>query len=249
MSTLQDHLTRDPIRAAVWGVSGSAKTTLLGMAAQFEELYPMYIADFDRRVSSLRARIPKEYWDRIHTDSYDDKGVQGNAWTTWEAKIQRLESEGYKTVCMDSMTFALDAAMARVLMLDGNKPATMNPQLQHYLTQQSMVKDILVRLCSKKFNFLCTFHEGTDKDEISGRLFKAFAVTGKLAERVPGYFNEIWHCEVVVDVEGGSAYRVRTRSDMTYAARTTFKTLKTVEFQDQIWPKVLAEIKAEKVTT
>jgi len=36
---------------------------------------------------------------------------------------------------------------------------------------------------------------------------------------------------------------IRTRSDMTYSARTSFKTLADVEQQDKIWPKIIAERK------
>lgn len=246
MPSLNDFISKDPIRAAIWGASGSGKTTLAALMAQFEQFRPIYFFDWDRRMSALRASIPQDLWQYIFADTYSDGQQQGSAWTKMEAKVMTLESEGYKTVVWDSMTFGLEGIMARVLMLDGNKSATTNPQLQNYLSQQSAVKAMLQKLCSAKYNFLCTFHEGTDKDEISGRIFKAFAITGKLVQSVPGYFNEIWHTEINQLASGESDFTVRTRSDYTYMARTSFKSLKAVERQGDVWPKITGEMEVER---
>lgn len=244
MPTLAETAGSDPIRAAVWGVSGAGKTTLAGLMAAHEELRPVYFADWDRRIVSLRARIPKEYWKFIESDTYTDTNIQGGGWTAFEAKMVNIQSLGYKTVVIDSMTFMLMGLMNRVLILDGNRPSTANPQLQNYLTQQSMVKDQLQKLCSKRINVICTFHEANDKDEYSGRVFKAFAITGKLTETVPGYFNEIWHCAIMPGNPGQEPdYVVKTKSDGVYMARTTFKSLKSHEKQSEFWPKVVAEMK------
>lgn len=242
MPTLTETASTDPIRAAVWGVSGAGKTTLAGLMAAHEELRPIYFADWDRRIVSLRARIPKEYWGFIHSDVYTDTNIQGSGWTAFESKMMSIQNEGFKTVVIDSMTFMLMGVMNRVLMIDGNRPSTATPQLQHYLQQQSMVKDILQKLCSKKINIICTFHEANDKDEYSGRVFKAFAITGKLTEVVPGYFNEIWHCAIMPGQPGQEPdYVVKTKSDGVYMARTTFKMLKAYEKQADFWPKVVEE--------
>lgn len=246
MPLLSEVVEKDPIRAAVWGVSGSAKTTLAGLMAQYDEFRPIYFADWDRRIVSLRARLPRELWDYIGADTYTDTNIQGGAWTQFEAKVSGIHTEGYKTFVIDSMTFMLMGIMNRVLMLDGNKPSTSNPQLQHYLSQQSIVKDILQKLCSKKMNIICNFHEANDKDEVTGRVFKAFAITGKLTETVPGYFNEIWHCEVQQPPGSEPEYVVRTKSDVTYMARTTFKTLKSVERQSELWARIIEEMKGFK---
>lgn len=247
MATLEEAAATEPIRAAVWGQSGSGKTTLAGLMAEFDEFRPIYFADWDRRFVSLRARIPRELWPHLHHDVYTDTNIQGSAWTSFEAKMIAIERapEKYKTVVIDSVTFMLMGLMNRVLVLDGNKSSTSNPQLQNYLSQQSAVKDMLQKLCSKKLNVICTFHEANDKDEYSGRLFKAFAITGKLTETVPGYFNEIWHCSIAPAAAGQEPeFVVRTKGDGIYMARTTFKKLKASEKQTEFWPKVIAEMKA-----
>lgn len=244
MPTLSETAIYDPIRAAVWGVSGAGKTTLAGLMAAYEEFRPIYFADWDRRIVSLRARVPKELWQFIHSDVYQDSNIQGGGWTAFEAKMINIEKEGYKTVVIDSMTFMLMGLMNRVLVLGGNRPSTSNPQLQDYLSQQSMVKDMLQKLCAKKLNLICNFHEANDKDEYSGRVFKAFAITGKLTETVPGYFNEIWHCAIAPMTPGQEPdFIVKSKHDGVYMARTTFKSLKATEKQSDFWPKVIAEKK------
>lgn len=242
MPPLTETVSSDPIRAAVWGKSGDGKTTLIGMMAKYERFRPIYFFDWDKRIVSLRARIPQELWPHIHSDPYGDTNIQGGGWTAFEAKMQQVDREGYKTVVIDSVTFMLMGLMNRVLTLDGMKPSTSNPQLQNYLSQQSMFKDCLQKLMSKKINVICTFHEGNDKDEYSGRVFKAFAITGKLTETVPGYFNEIWHCEIQQGAAGTEPqYMVRTRGDSVYMARTTYKTLDACEPQSAIWDKIVRE--------
>ena len=130
--------------------------------------------------------------------------------------------------------------MARVLGLE-SKPATTTPQLQHYMLQQSLCKDLVQRLCSKRLNVIATTHEDADKDEVTGRVFKAVALTGKLAQRIPGYFNEFWHTEIIQSSGSEPKYQVRTRSDQIFSARTTFKSLSSLEDQANIWPKILKE--------
>lgn len=242
MPTLAETVMLDPIRAAVWGVSGAGKTTLAGLMALYEEFRPLYFADWDRRIVSLRSRIPREVWEHIKSDVYQDTNIQGGGWTGFEAKMLTIDKEGYKTLVIDSMTFMLMGLMNRVLMLNGTRPSTSNPQLQDYLSQQSMVKDMLQKLMSKKLNVLCTFHEANDKDEYSGRVFKAFAITGKLTETVPGYFNEIWHCAIAPMTPGQEPdFVVKTKHDGVYMARTTFKGLKATEKQSDFWGKIVAE--------
>ena len=238
---LSDIVESDPIRGLVYGVSGSGKTSLLGLMALYEELRPIYYFDWDLRITSLRAKLPKEAWDFIEADPYRDTRIPGEAFTLMEAKIERLESSGFRTVIVDSMTFAMQGIMNRVLFLDGNKPPTSTPQLQHYMQQQSLVTSLVSRLCARKLNVFLTAHEDTSKDEVSGRLFKAVDLTGKLAQRIPGYFNEFWHTEIQQLSGREPEFKIRTRSDQVYAARTSFSTLDSLEDQAKIWPKILKE--------
>lgn len=239
---LSDLISKDPPRALVYGPTGAGKSTLAGLMAMETVLRPVYIADWDLRVASLRRKLPAEVWQYIEVEPYRDVNVQGEAFTKLMAKLERLQSEGFKTFVNDSLTFCTRAAMARVLMLDGNKPATFTPQLQHYMQQISLIEELVSRACAKNMAVVMTCHEDTQRDEVLGRLYKAVDLTGKSANRIPGYFNEFWHCEIIQSSQKEPEYSVRTRSDMVYAARTSYKSLGAVESSDKIWGKIVKEM-------
>lgn len=240
-------ISNDPPRCLIYGPTGAGKSTLAGLMALHAQFSPIYVADWDLRIASLRRKLPSSVWQNIEAEPYRDVNVQGEAFTKLQAKLERLPAEGFKAFVNDSLTFCTRAVMARVLMLDGNKPPTFTPQLQHYMQQISMVEEFVSRACSKNMAVLMTCHEDTQRDEILGRLYKAVDLTGKSANRIPGYFNEFWHCEVLQTTTKEPQYCVRTRSDMVYAARTSFKTLDPVEAADGIWGKIVAEMSQNTV--
>lgn len=237
---LSELAASDPISALVYGPSGTGKTTLLGLMAMHPELSPVYIADTDLRAVSMRVQVPQEAWQNIEVVPYRDSRVQGEACTMLEYNLGRLAD--FKTIVIDSFTFLMNIViMSKVLYLDGGKPATQTPQLQNYMQQQSIAKKILSDTRSKGTNFIITCHEGTLKDDVSGRLFKGLDLSEKFANVVPGYFNELWHTEVQQLTGKEPAFMIRTRSDMVFSARTTFRTLDTLERQELIWPKIIRE--------
>ena len=243
MATLAESLARDPVRGLIYGPVGSAKTTLIGMMALHEELRPIYIFDFDLRISSLRVRIPKEYWNFIESDPYRDSKVPGESFTLAEYKLSQLDPKKFKTIVIDSGTFMCDAVMYRVLALDG-KSSTSTPQTQNYMQQRSLVRDFVSKCCAQQWNFICTAHETTDKDDITGRLFRTISIAGpKLSEKLPGFFNEFWHTEIRQRSGQEPEYVVRCKSDILYSARTSFKLLEQIEPQEKIWGKIVEEMK------
>ena len=238
---LNETLENDPLRILPYGTSGAGKTTLIGRLVEFEEFRPLYVADWDLRIASLRATLPQTLWQYVESDPYRDGNIGGEAFTLMQAKIEKLSSLGIKTFVVDSGTFMMKGIMNRVLALDG-KPVTMNPQLQHYNSQIAIFEEIVARICGKKINVIMNCHESTIHDEVTQRVYKVIDVTGKKApNRIPGYFNEFWHCEVRQSTAKGSEFIVRTRSDNTYAARTSFRSLDNEEPQTTIWQKIIKE--------
>jgi len=239
---LNEIVQNDPVRGMIWGPSGSGKTTAAGRMAEFEEFRPIYFLDWDRRITSLQATIDPKLWEFIHSDPYRDNAIPGEAFTQMVAKLERVAGEGYKTIVLDSMTFMMIGAMNRILGL-ANRPSNSVPQLQDYNALKSLVVDFITRLCSRQFNVIITCHEDTNKDEVTGRMFKAIDLVGKLSNTMPGYFNEFWHAEVIQLTGGGQQFMLRTRSDVTYASRTSYK-LESVEPSHLIWSKIVAQRKA-----
>ena len=239
---LNELVSNDPPRVLEYGPTGAGKSTLAGLIALHPQFRPVCVADWDLRIASLRRKIPSEVWQYIEVEPYRDVNIQGEAFTKLQAKLERLPAEGFKCFVNDSLTFCTRAVMARVLMLDGNKPPTFTPQLQHYMQSISLTEELVSRACSKNMAVIMTCHEDTQRDEILGRLYKAVDLTGKSANRIPGYFNEFWHCEVLQTTQKEPQYCVRTRSDMVYAARTSFKSLQPVELAEEIWGKIVKEM-------
>ena len=242
MPSLNETLKVDFMSLLAYGPSGAGKTTGIAWMAAYEEFRPIYFFDWDLRIASLKAKIPSELWQFIHSDPYRDDKVQGEALIFMQAKMEKLEKEGFKTAVIDSASFMMNGVMNRILALDGNKPSTSIPQLQHYNAQKSMVTDIISRFCSKKMHVVMTCHEDTDKDEVTGRLFKSLDLTGKLAGKMPGYFNEFWHAEIQQLTGRESQFVFRTRGDMIYAARTAYR-LDAIEPAETIWGKIVAQRK------
>ena len=94
MPTLDETVASDPVRGLIWGPSGNGKTTVIGRMAEFEDLRPIYIFDWDRRITSMQATIDPKLWQFIHSDSYRDNAIPGEAFTRMVTKLERVAGEG-----------------------------------------------------------------------------------------------------------------------------------------------------------
>jgi len=249
MPILSEAIKKAPIRLFVYGPTGCGKTTLWGMMTHYPDIFcPIRVIDFDLRLGSLAATLDSLDMGYIDFDEFRDTNIQGDAFMRAETELRTLEIKKgkgelkFKTVVLDSTTFMNKHIMNRVLVEDGGKPSNSIPQIQHYLRQQSYLEDFVAKTVGLGLNIVFTAHEDKDKDELTGRLFKNVDLTGKSANRIPGYFNEFWHCENRISVKGDTEYTVRVRSDSIYAARTSYKILSTIERQEEIWGKIVAEI-------
>jgi hypothetical protein len=253
MGKLSEIIGDKSITVLEYGPSGIGKTCLWGQLAKHPEFSPIYCMDFDLRVQSLRARLSKEEMDNVYADPFRDTTVQGEAFTvanTISNDPKRMDSKygvQFKTFICDSGTFFMRAVMARVLFLDGGKAPTTTPQLQHYMQAMSLTEEFVSKMCGSGRNFVFTCHEQTDKDEALGRIFKGVDLTGKMANRIPGYFNEMWHCEIRQTAGKEPEFVVRTKPDHLYSARTSFKTLVAIEKQEEIWKKVSSELERTRL--
>ena len=252
MPQLSEVISAHQDTVLLYGVSGSGKTTLWGRMAEYERYSPIFCADFDLRLTSLRASLDEKLLSNIYFEEFRDSNVQGDSYVRLESISRNLGALNakhgvvFKTLVIDSGTFLMDSIMARVQLLDGGKSARDNPHLQHYMAQQSCLRELIQRFTSCGLHFVFTAHEDTDKDEVTGRMFKNLALTGKSAQKTPGYFNELWHTEVKAPkpTESEPSFVVRTRSDAIYSARTSYKFLTSVEPQTEIWKKINGNCKA-----
>ena len=94
---LSDLVSNDPPRVLAYGPTGAGKSTLAGLIALEPRWCPVYVADWDLRIASLRRKLPASVWQNIEVEPYRDVNLQGEAFTKLQAKLERLPAEGFKT--------------------------------------------------------------------------------------------------------------------------------------------------------
>ena len=252
MPQLSAAIAKKPITALLWGHSGFGKTSLWGLMARHKELYPIYCLDFDLRIDSLKVILTEEEMSRICFNSFRDVKIQGEAAVAAMSlannvlAIDKKYGMEFKTIVADSGSFLMASFMNRCLFLNGTKPQASTPTLPDYMAQMSMTTEFVSKLCGSGKNFIFTCHEKNLKDEVLGGVHKTVDMTGdKTPDRIPGYFNELWHCEIAQKAGAENRFVVRTKSSLIYMARTTFRSLDPVEEQAGIWPKVVKELFGE----
>jgi len=267
IQTLTKFVSSPLITLLVYGKTGTGKTTLTAKAAQFDEFAPLEIIDFDLRLDGLVESIPKELLERIRFQSYRDVSTPGEAYDRAWSRLRELEDiagkpNTPKTVSLDSLTFMGKSFLDMVVYLDSTKGESKSggkerygelvAVREHYGPQMQHIERFIQRLTGLKqkgYNVFVTAHEDPTKDEITGRLSRAVDTTGKLVNRLPGYFNEYWHTEIgqATVLNAPAQFNIRTAPADGIEARTSFsKVLSPVEQQDQIWQKLVTHLRQAK---
>lgn len=251
-----------------YGKTGTGKTHLGAKAAAFDEFAPLEIIDFDLRLEGLLETLPTPLLERIRYQSYRDTKTPGEAYDKAWSRLRELEDRAGqpdmpKTIFLDSLTFMGTAFLQMVVYLDAakakeDKEKTGNKERygeliavrDHYGPQMQHVERFIQRLTGLKqkgYNVFVSAHEDPTKDEATGRISKAVDTTGKLVNRLPGYFNEYWHTEIRMSPLGQAEFIVGTRPTDIYEARTALAVvLNPVEAQDQIWQKITNHLRKKK---
>jgi hypothetical protein len=198
----------DKVKVLVYGPSGTYKTP-------FACTFPNpYIFDIDNGILSARlSGRPFTY------DTYIDKDLkQPTAARNMEKKVSEFQRDcPYDTIVVDSLTTMAEIGMNQVLKT--NMRAGGVPQQQDWLQQMNWIKNMVVTLLATGKNVVFTAHEQIDKDELTGIISKLPLVTGKLAQRLPIYFDEIYHSEASRKGKDVS-YRLLTKGNTLLMARS-----------------------------
>lgn len=220
-----DNVTEPRFTVLNWNKSGTGKTCLLGT---FDD--PMYVFDFDGRIQVLATtgkNIDYDYYSSADPNSY----------TRASAKLEellKLRPFPYKTVGWDTLDSFASAVMEYTMPYaksfykihrpgDGTVEV---PVMQDYQVAGRYIVKTVRRLLLLPCNIVMNVHESSDKDEITLRTFFDIDCPGKGPRTtIPGLFNEVWRSEVDVQAKAGrleTVYRVRTRPDNLYSARTCY---------------------------
>jgi hypothetical protein len=181
----------------------------------------------------------------VHIDSFDPGGVKTvrdeikagkvladvrfevedpmkpTAFRLWDSEYARRKRDGYfaqiGTYIIDSATTWASAAMDIILQKAGRLGGP--PFQQDYLPAMSMIENAIKDITTLPCDVILTAHLDVDKDEATGRMFVGPLFVGKLKQRIPLLFDELY-CAQTKNTAAGVVYSLLTRSDGIFKART-----------------------------
>lgn len=142
----------------------------------------------------------------------------------WDKEYERRQKGKYfdniGTYAIDSATMWSSAAMNQVLKTTkGGSRAGSQPFQQDYLPAMYMIENAIKDFLTLPCDIVLIAHENELKDDVTGKLYVTPLFTGKLQQRVPLLFDEVYHMESN-RTSAGFKYSMLTKSDGTYRART-----------------------------
>jgi hypothetical protein len=192
-----------------------------------------------------KTRIAKTCRLPVHIDSFDPGGTKTvrdeilsgsiaadtrfeiedpskpTAFELWDKEYARRKRDGYfslvGTYIIDSATTWASAAMNVILKKAGRTGGP--PFQQDYLPAMSMIENAIKDITTLPCDVILTAHLDVDKDEATGRMFVGPLFVGKLKQRIPLLFDELY-CAQSKTTSAGIVYSLLTRSDGIFKART-----------------------------
>lgn len=203
-------------RALVYGPMGTGKTRLITTCRR-----PIMVHSFDPGgTKTIRDEI-KEGWIMADTRYELEDAEKPSAFAAWDKEYDRLKQGGIfaqlGTYVIDSASTWSASAMNVTLKKAGRAGGT--PQQNDYLPTMVMLESAIKDICSLPCDVLLIAHEDVDKDEGSGRMMIGPSFIGKLKQRIPILFDEIYNA-TAKEISSGVKYTLLTRSTGLYRART-----------------------------
>jgi len=217
----KDQEAQEKVNFLISGPAGSGKTTVAETCRR-----PVLIHSFDP--GGTRCLIDKGGKTLIDGASIladtrfeNEDPLRPTVFNLWMNEFNRLSRIGFfnglGTYFLDSATNWSEAYMNELLKLDGRAGGV--PQQQDYLKQIIKVRDAVKTMTTLPCDFVFTAHHEVQKDELTGRTRAELLITGKLRQKIPPMFDEIY----VTQAKGTAAgveYSFLTRNDGFYEART-----------------------------
>lgn len=150
---------------------------------------PAYLFNFDDRAITYKG----EDFD------YDTFPISSAGWVDFELKLKDLiinvKDGKYKTVVLDSTTAMTDVAMERAMSLDIKRTAVGGPMWNiHYGMVKNLIEGRIRQLINLNCNLVVCCHLQPERDEDGAITDYVPLLTGQLAVRIPGYFDEVYIC-------------------------------------------------------
>ena len=223
MATLDQLVATQKLKVLVYGQSGAGKTVFSAGAPK-----PL-VLDFDGKVSSAASYFAHHNPERLKEISYEnmtDVPGQERPFRRFMKILRSLHEQAaagkfpYETVVLDSLTLFLDAFMADIMAENpGVKRPNNVPALQDYQILNLQFKDVMSKLLSLPCHIIVVGHITSETNQETGKIFWKPLVPGKLADRLPQVFSEVYRA-YVTQKDGQPAHILQTNSDGEYICRT-----------------------------
>jgi len=185
------------------GPAGSGKTCLM---AEFPK--PMYVFDFDNKISSAAAHHVGQPWlSGIEYESYARQGDKDFPVERANKKLGEMRKEidagtfKYKTVVIDSLTTYTEQAFPYLIKMNpGIKRILVNkavvPALADYGIFKIFTRDLITQTLTFPCNVIMTAHVDLKRDEHTGRLIHRPLMVGALQNSLDVYFENVFYTSV-----------------------------------------------------
>lgn len=181
----------------------NALLTLRGYDVDYEEFYAQ---DISLDATSLSK---DKGGDKVTGKS------RSEVYLNWEKDFDKKLSEGffdqYDVIGMDSCTTFLDLIMDRILAINGRPGAW--PGQDDYGPQMMTFTNVVRTMAGMGKMIYFTGHLSLEKDELSQTIYRIPVMTGKLKDKIPLLFSDIFATDCVTDAKGNVTYTIQTVSD------------------------------------
>lgn len=218
-------LTPGSLKVLLVGDAGTKKTIL---ASTFPD--PHFV-DLDDGMLSVRGRDVNyvTIGEKLTTDAdfialccqKDKKLPSKKAFLKAQALLEHWANTltANQTLVLDSLTFYTDAALAYVLHLECQS----KPRIQDWGAAQKLVERTLEELNKLPCHVVVTAHRDMKVDAETQTISYVPQTIGKLAKKIPAYFDEVWRTTVTPKKKGGETTLIYT-IETTKARREDGKT-------------------------
>ena len=189
-----DHPSMDtPAKYLFYGATGVGKTYKIGEMLECPEVCPFLLLDVDRGSRTIAGPDMAQRIDRVLVR---DMGMIRDV-LRWLAN----STHPYKAVAVDGLSAVYNWAMTERLNSPGLEIAA--PQLQDWGHCTVRMRALLEHIQALPMHVIATCQEGYQKDEMTGAIYIAPDLPGKLAREVAGYFDLVARLTVQVQPAGG----------------------------------------------
>lgn len=222
---LSELKTEGSAKILVWGASGAGKTVF---AAGFP--YPILYLDFDLKADSA-ALFYKNDKERLENIDVRQLGETMGVSSPIDALEKIIKDElipqqkagvmKYKTIVIDSLTTFSSAVLNHIILTNpGVKRVAsrqgVQPNISDYGILRREFQKLIPGLLSLPCNVVMLGHIATDKDEITGQVFRGPHMDGSFARDLPIYFKENYFAFVNDKKE----HMLQTQSSSTHTCRS-----------------------------